>query len=174
MSFDTIRINELAKELGLTSKEVIEKFAQISVTGKTHSSTVTLDQVKRLKEFIASGGVKETKKPKAFVVKNAKTADSEPEVKEEVKEEKKAAPKTTLPKIEVVNGKVISTKKYRGDFKSVVKKYLSIDVEKLGFLPYDEKVSECVKLLKPYYLRFPDSETVGCIDDIRDQMIAKL
>ena len=39
---------------------------------------------------------------------------------------------------------------------------------------YDEKVSECVKLLKPYYLRFPDSETVGCIDDIRDQMIAKL
>ena len=62
MSFETIRINELAKELGLTSKEVIEKFAQISVTGKTHSSTVTLDQVKRLKEFIASGGVKEAKK----------------------------------------------------------------------------------------------------------------
>ena len=59
-------------------------------------------------------------------------------------------------------------------FESVVKKYLSIDIEKLGFLPYDEKVSECVKLLKPYYLRFPDSETVGCIDDIRDQMIAKL
>ena len=105
MSFDTIRINELAKELGLTSKEVIEKFAQISVTGKTHSSTVTLDQVKRLKEFIASGGVKEAKKPKAFVVKKAKTADSEPEVKEEVKEEKKAAPKTTLPKIEVVKPK---------------------------------------------------------------------
>ncbi len=53
-------------------------------------------------------------------------------------------------------------------------KDLSIDIEKLGFLPYDEKVSECIKLLKPYYLRFPDSETVGCIDDIRDQMIAKL
>ena len=52
MSFETVRINELAKELGLTSKEVIEKFAQISVTGKTHSSTVTIDQIKRLKEFI--------------------------------------------------------------------------------------------------------------------------
>ena len=56
MSFETIRINELAKELGLTSKEVIEKFAQISITGKTHSSTVTLDQVKRLKDFINAGG----------------------------------------------------------------------------------------------------------------------
>ena len=52
MSFETVRINELAKELGLSSKEVIEKFAQISVTGKTHSSTVTLDQIKKLKEFL--------------------------------------------------------------------------------------------------------------------------
>ena len=51
MSFETIRINELAKELGLTSKEVIEKFAQLSITGKTHSSTVTVDQVKKLKDF---------------------------------------------------------------------------------------------------------------------------
>ena len=75
MSFDTIRINELAKELGMTSKEVIEKFAQISITGKTHSSTVTVDQVKRLKDFIASGGVKEVKKPKAFVVKKSKTPE---------------------------------------------------------------------------------------------------
>ena len=29
MGFETIRINELAKELKLTSKEVIEKLAQI-------------------------------------------------------------------------------------------------------------------------------------------------
>ncbi len=105
MSFDTIRINELAKELGLTSKEVIEKFSQISVTGKTHSSTVTLEQVNRLKEFISSGGVKEAKKPKAFVVKKAKTPDSEPEVKEEVKEEKKSETKNMIPKVEVVKNK---------------------------------------------------------------------
>lgn len=104
MSFDTIRINELAKELGMTSKEVIDKFAQLSITGKTHSSTVTVDQVKRLKEFIASGGVKETKKPKAFVVKKAKTNDKP--VVEEVKEEKKAeVKKVGAPKVEVVRTK---------------------------------------------------------------------
>lgn len=107
MSFETIRINELAKELGLTSKEVIEKFAQLSITGKTHSSTVTVDQVKRLKEFIASGGVKETKKPKAFVVKKAKAP--EPTLKEEpkeVKEEKKVeVKKVSVPKVEVVRTK---------------------------------------------------------------------
>ena len=64
MSFDTIRINELAKELKMTSKEVIEKLAQISITGKTHSSTLTVDQVKRLKDFINAGYVKQDKKKK--------------------------------------------------------------------------------------------------------------
>ena len=106
MSFDTIRINELAKELGMTSKEVIEKFAQLSITGKTHSSTVTVDQVKRLKEFIANGGVKEHKKPKAFVVKKAKVA--EPPVEEEKKvSEKKVVEvvKPAAPKVEVVKPK---------------------------------------------------------------------
>lgn len=86
MSFDTIRINELAKELKLTSKEVIEKLAQISITGKTHSSTLTVDQVRRLKDYINAGSVKEVKKPKAFIVKKAKTQEKEVKV---VKEEKK-------------------------------------------------------------------------------------
>ena len=92
MSYETVRINELAKELNLQSKEIIEKFAQIGITGKTHSSTVTMDQINRLKEFIASGGVKEVKKPKAFVVKKAKVVEppkeEAPAEKEEVKEEK--------------------------------------------------------------------------------------
>lgn len=108
MSFETIRINELAKELGLTSKEVLDKFAKISVTGKTHSSTVTMEQVKKLKDFIASGGVKEHKKPKAFVVKKAKPAEkpvvNEVEIK---KEESKPEPakKVSVPKVEIVKPK---------------------------------------------------------------------
>ena len=103
MSFDTIRINELAKELKLTSKEIIEKLAQISITGKTHSSTLTVDQVRRLKDFINAGSVKEVKKPKAFIVKKAKVAEAEPSkpAEEKVSEE----PKKTIierPKVEVV------------------------------------------------------------------------
>ena len=108
MSFETIRINELAKELGLTSKEVLDKFAKISVTGKTHSSTVTMEQVKKLKDFIASGGVKEHKKPKAFVVKKAKPAEK-PVVNEvEIKKEEpnpEPAKKASVPKVEIVKPK---------------------------------------------------------------------
>ena len=109
MSYETIRISELAKELGLQSKEVVEKFAQMGITGKTHSSTVTVDQISRLKDFIANGGVKAVAKPKAFVVKKAK---QEPEVVEEKKEapvEKKPVvekivkvEKVERPKVEVV------------------------------------------------------------------------
>ncbi len=77
-------------------------------------------------------------------------------------------------------GMILNQVKYKRElnvfygFENVVNKYLSISIEKLGFLPYDSKVSECIKLLQPYYNKFPESETVGCINDIRDQMIAKL
>ena len=97
MSYETVRINEVAKELGLQNKEVLDKLAKIGVTGKTHSSTVTMEQVKKLKEFIASGGVQEVKKPKAFVVKKAKS----PEVEVvEKKEEKPEISKTETKEVE--------------------------------------------------------------------------
>ena len=74
---DNIRVSELAKELGLTSKEVIEKFAQISINVKSHSNTVTSLQVSKLKDFIADGSKVPSKKPKAFIVKKAKTKSEE-------------------------------------------------------------------------------------------------
>ena len=67
---ENIRVSELAKELGLTSKEVIEKFAQLSITVKSHSNVVTPLQVRKLKDFIAGGSKLPSKKPKAFIVKN--------------------------------------------------------------------------------------------------------
>ena len=97
MSYETVRISELAKELGLASKEVVEKFTQMGITGKTHSSTVTLDQIKRLKDFIANGGVKKTTKPKAFVVKKAKAPEP---VVEEKKETKPAEKKPLIEKVQ--------------------------------------------------------------------------
>lgn len=121
MSYETVRISELAKELGLPSKEVVEKFAQLGVTNKTHSSTVTLDQIRRLKEFIANGGVKKVQKPKAFVVKKAKQVEEPTEEKadtvakavekvsavEKVKkveriERPKQAPKQPVSRLEIV------------------------------------------------------------------------
>ena len=95
MSFETKRINEIAKELNMTSKEILEKLAGMNITGKTHSSTLTPDQERRLKDLIKNGGApKAAQKPKAFVVKKAKAP--EPEVVEKVE-----APKAEVKKVEI-------------------------------------------------------------------------
>lgn len=101
MSLDSIRVNELAKELNLSNKEVLEKFAKLSIPIKSHSSTVTADQVKRLKDFINAGSKIEVKKPKAFIVKKVK---SEPhsEIAEIPEKETSLIEKVERPKIEVV------------------------------------------------------------------------
>lgn len=98
MSLDSIRVNELAKELNLSNKEILDKFAQLSIPVKAHSSTVTADQIKRLKDFIATGSNIEVKKPKAFIVKKVKTESP----KEEVQEAKSDEIKAETPKVEVI------------------------------------------------------------------------
>ena len=108
MSYDTpVRINELSKELGISSKEIIEKLAQMSITGKTHSSTLTPDQIKRLQEFMAPGSNSTVKKPKAFVVKKAKNPEPAKVLETKVEENKKTidedvSEKTVQPIVQVV------------------------------------------------------------------------
>ena len=99
MSLDSIRVNELAKELNLTNKEVLDKFAQLSINIKSHSCLVTADQKQRLKDFIAAGSKIEVKKPKAFIVKKAK---AEPEAEEKQEPQKPEIQEIEKPKIEVV------------------------------------------------------------------------
>ena len=44
---ENTRVSELAKDLGMTSKEVIEKFAEIDIAVKSHSNVVTPQQIRR-------------------------------------------------------------------------------------------------------------------------------
>ena len=108
---NSLRVSELAKELNLTSKQVIEKFAEIDIMVKSHSNTVTPEQIRKLKEHLGVTPQKTSAK-KAFIVKKAKTATQEPEV-EVVKAEPKETAKVEriervqrvekAPKIEVVS-----------------------------------------------------------------------
>ena len=107
MSFETKRINEIAKELGMASKELLEKLGALGIKGKTHSSTLTSDQEKRLVEFIKGGSSIPAKKPKAFVVKKAKAPEAAAEApvveekeKPEIKKVEIERPKR--PQIEIV------------------------------------------------------------------------
>ena len=105
---DSLRVSELAKELNLTSKEVIEKFAEISISVKSHSNTVTSEQIRKLKEHL---GVVEKKNvpKKAFIVKKAKTSTEEPEV---VKMTPKEPPKVErIERVEKKVEKIVTVKK---------------------------------------------------------------
>ena len=110
MSYETIRINELAKEMNLSNKDLLDKLAKIQIVGKTHSSTLTLDQVKKLKDFIENGEkISKPSKPKAFIVKKSKEVEKV-EIKEEPKKEDQSTsskpkfekPEIQRPKVEVV------------------------------------------------------------------------
>ena len=63
-----IRVSELAKELNLSWKEVLEKFAEISIVLKSHSNVVTPEQIRKLKEHLGIVPQKTVVK-KAFIVK---------------------------------------------------------------------------------------------------------
>jgi len=73
-----VRVHELAKELGVSSKELLASLADMGVTGKSASSSVPEDMVPRLR---ASGG-------------KATTAPAKPrEVLEPPPQPRKAKPK---------------------------------------------------------------------------------
>ena len=107
---NSLRVSELAKELNLTSKQVIEKFAEIDILVKSHSNTVSPEQIRKLKEHLGITPQKSSAK-KAFIVKKAKTstvektATKKPEVKEPSKVERieRVQKIEKSPKIEVVS-----------------------------------------------------------------------
>jgi len=152
---ENLKVSDLAKELNLTSKEVIEKFAEISITFKTHSNIVTPEQAKKLRDFL---GIKpKSTIKKAFIVKKAKTAKEEPEV---IKTTAKETTKTDLiervqrvekvaPKIEVVEKKEveepIATKTNEQPIKKIEKPAVRIERTKIEYTNRNQSRIEIVR-----------------------------
>lgn len=101
---DTVRVYDLAKELNLPNKEVIEQLdKKLGVKVKSHSSVISELQAKQLKELLKEPKAAVTKKPKAFIVKKAKPKEEEvqPKTKEtKASVEIKPVEKVKLGKIE--------------------------------------------------------------------------
>lgn len=59
-------------------------------------------------------------------------------------------------------------------FENVSEKYLSMSVEKIGFIPYDINVSDVLRKLVPFY-NSPEGEQMRVFfDDVRDVILRKL
>ena len=96
---EKVRVHEIAKELGIASKDVLEKAKNFGLEVKSAQSVVTMEQAEGLANYIISGDdVKETPKPKKVTTKKAKSDTPEetpiekeavttPEVSVEIKEQ---------------------------------------------------------------------------------------
>lgn len=98
----SIRVHEIAKELKLTSKEVIEKLKALKVDAKSHMSVLTDENVKALKQSAE-------KKPAAA------KASTKTEKTEAPAEKAKAAPAPAAPVAPVVPAAPAASKEKAGD-----------------------------------------------------------
>ncbi len=48
--------------------------------------------------------------------------------------------------------------------KDITKKYLGVDLDYSGYIPYDEKVSESIKRFKPLVMEYPNSSASLCMN----------
>lgn len=157
MSFETKRINEIAKELSMTSKELLEKLGALGIKGKTHSSTLTPDQEKRLVEFVKGGSTLPAKKPKAFVVKKAKAPEAAAEAPVAEEKEKPEAKKVEIerpkrPQIEIVKPQsrleIVRRAPQRPQEPSTDSK--SADAQSRKFPPRGERPERTERAKKPF------------------------
>ena len=92
---DKVRIREIASELGLKSKDVLEKAKEMGLDVKAISSSVTYEEAEKLTEYIISGeaslaqGVKEESLPKEEEQKE-EPKKSEPKKEEIIQEQSRA------------------------------------------------------------------------------------
>jgi translation initiation factor IF-2 len=99
---DKVRVSEIAKEMGIASKEVVEKAQAMGMSNvKTASNSVTMEEAEKIVNFIINGTPPPPPKPKVRVVKKAakavekeapKAAEPKAETTKEVSSEKEVQP----------------------------------------------------------------------------------
>lgn len=79
-----IRIHEIAKELGSSSKKILEKAKELGFAVTTVSSAVSPEDAAKLYDYVQSGIIPEAKSAKKPVVKQPLKEESKPTIKDEL------------------------------------------------------------------------------------------
>jgi translation initiation factor IF-2 len=66
---DKVRVHEIAKELGINSKEVVDKAAAMGLNVKTASSSVSIEEAEQIMNYIMNGAPAESAAPKVSATK---------------------------------------------------------------------------------------------------------
>ena len=110
---EKVRVHEVAKELGITSKEVIEKAKDIGIEVKAAQSSITMQQAEELANYIINGAPTPKPKPKKTTVKKSSKPKEEAK-KEETKVDKKEEKSShLLSPISVIKASLAFSKSFR-------------------------------------------------------------
>ena len=116
------RVYDVAKELNITTKELIEKLDSINIKIKSHSSTLTSFQIAKVKELYNAGGKdgdNKNSRPKAFVVKKVKKAPAG-EDNTESKKDEEVKSKEVKPASPAFEDKTVEEKKEKPDIRELL------------------------------------------------------
>jgi len=82
---EKVRVHEIAKELGIASKDVLDKAKKMGLEVKSAQSVVTMEQAENIANYIMNGDdTTETVKPKTVLNTSKKVnIDTPEEIKEE-------------------------------------------------------------------------------------------
>ncbi len=141
---DRIRVHQIAKEMGLSSKDVIDGLKEMGISAKSHMSSITQDEYDRFIEYIRTKieierrkreKEKKEKPKKARKIKErpVKEAVEKRPKKQEVKEAEKAKEKTEVKEEPAVRPE---------DVKEVIEKFEKKEIEQ----------KEESKIIEPVYI----------------------
>ncbi len=82
---DKVRVHEIATELGIKSKEVVDKAIEMGIDVKTASSSVSMEEAEKIMNFVMNPASFTPPKPKPTVKKAPKKEEATEEEKTEVK-----------------------------------------------------------------------------------------
>jgi translation initiation factor IF-2 len=168
---DKVRVHEIAKELGINSKEVVEKSVAMGLNVKTASSSVSMSEAEKIMNYILNGAptteAPATKQSKAGNEIEVKSVDkvievnetSEPKVRVETKSETVQESKENTKSVTSENSAVVEKKEPKKDLVKEV-----VPVQRVGLKivkkkrpvavvdnsKYETKVSDDAKKLSSY------------------------
>jgi translation initiation factor IF-2 len=153
---EKVRVHEIAKELGIASKDVVKKASDMGIDVKSANSSVTMQEAEGLMNYIMSGELAQASKPEtktsAKPISDTQKEEKTPE--KETKKDKIEAPKVDEQKSIEKNVQVSETQKTQNKEKIEVKESTQEAVKKEA---KEEENKTSLNIIEPKKLQIKKS-----------------
>ena len=116
---EKVRVHEIAKELGVTSKDVVKKALDMGLDLKSASRTVSMEEAEKIVNFMMNGAENDVKSDapaevEVIVREKAPEAKKESQIKKESHEEKQTTQQEVAQEVPVVQEELVQKEEKKG------------------------------------------------------------